>query len=270
MIKEALSLTSAMMFGAGGTMGGGAAVVPEKFYDYNYTGFGTRATSHIEEITYDKYQITDVHLHLMFPEFQSAYGSNACAPTAASMVVTYHDVKHKNLLPDYEPGFEYEGTYKFRQTETVNDMMKELYELMGTNSIEPGTSVSQFKTGMNKYYKEHGYNLQALKFATPFSIDTAKHYLGMQEPIVLFLNSYDYYPAFGVSIGDTKMRMVGYKKTAYHVAVAWGYQEFQFFKGDEVFRTDKYLIVSFGDGTSGYLNINDLSGIDEAYVFLVG
>ena len=48
-----------------------------------------------------------------------------------------------------------------------------------------------------------------------------------------------------------------------HVAVAYGYREYKFYNNQNNFRTDKYLLISFGNGTQGMLNINDTSKLDE-------
>ena len=211
--------------------------------------------------------MTDVHLDNLFPIYMSSYGTNACASTAGSMLVTYHDITYTNLLPNYNPGSIVNGTYKYRtQNSTINNLMVEMYNLMGTNTINPGTSVNQFKSGLSTYYSNHNYNISFTKLSNNLDSNTVTTYLEQEKPLILFLNSYDYYVGFGVTISDTSMTMDGVYKEVGHVVVAYGYRVYNFYEDGNLFRTDRYLIVSFGDGTTGYLSTNDTSYIDEVYV----
>ena len=63
--------------------------------------------------------------------------------------------------------------------------------------------------------------------------------------------------------------MVGIKSNSMHVVVAYGYQEFNFYEDNQLIRTDRYFIVSFGNGTNGYLSINNLNTINEAYAITI-
>ena len=241
----------------------------QSYYCDSYSGFGEGAVSHTEVVDYESYTMEDSHLEYFFPDYEASYGSNCCAPTAGSMLITYHDVMFTELLPDYTPGSFKNGIYKYRpQNMTIGNLMVEMYNLMGTNSVQPGTSVSQFKSGMTAYYNNHGYNIGFSK-VTNLSASNFKNLIEQQNPIVLFLNSYDYYASIGVSISDTQMRMVGTMKSVGHVVVAWGFRTYNYYMNGSIFKTSKFLIVSFGDGTCGYMAIENPGYIDEAYITTV-
>lgn len=249
-----------------------STIVPHTFktsyYCDSYSGFG-EGISHTEVIDFDSHTMEDSHLDYYFPDYEAAYGSNCCAPTAGGMLVTYHDVTYTELLPNYTPGSIRNGIYTYRlQNQTITNVMIDLYNLMGTNTINPGTSVTQFKNGMTSYYNNHGYNLGFTR-VTNFDPNNFKSLIEQQKPIVLFLNSYDYYASLGISMHETQMRLVGTKKDVGHVVVAWGYRTYNFYTNNNLFRTDKYIIVSFGDGTAGFLSVNETSFIDEAYITTV-
>lgn len=264
MIKKVFSFIYAVVLGLCSTI---IPINTESYYCDDYSGFGTGGVSHTEVINYDSYTMTDVHLDNLFPIYMSSYGTNACASTAGSMLVAYHDVNYTNLLPDYTPGSIKNGVYRFRsQNSTINNLMVEMYNLMGTNTVNPGTSVSQFMSGLSSYYTNHNYTISFTKLSNDLDSNTVTNYLEQEKPIILFLNSYDYYDSVGVSISDTTMRMVGYQKDVGHVVVAYGYRVYNFYQNGNLFRTDKYLIVSFGDGSTGYLSTNDTSYVDEVYV----
>lgn len=239
----------------------------DNYYCDSYSNSGTGGISHTVTINFDSYTMTDVHLDNLFPIYMSSYGTNACASTAGSMLIAYHDVNYTNLLPNYTPGSIKNGIYRFRsQNSTINNLMVEMYNLMGTNTINPGTSVNQFKSGLSSYYSNHNYNISFTKLANSLDTNMVTNYLEQEKPIILFLNSYDYYATSGININDSCMTLIGYQKEVGHVVIAYGYRVYNFYQNGNLFRTDRYLVVSFGDGTTGYLSTNDTSYVDEVYV----
>lgn len=239
----------------------------ESYYCDDYSGFGTGGVTHTEVINFESYTMSDIHLDYLFPIYMSSYGTNACASTAGSMLVTFHDMYYENLLPNYTSYYIRNGSYRFKpQNTTINNLMAEMYNLMGTNTINPGTSVEQFKSGLSTYYSNHDYNISFTKLSNNLDSNTVINYLEEEKPIILFLNSYDYYASSGITLTDSSMTIMGYQKEVGHVVVAYGYRVYNFYQDGNLFRTDKYLVVSFGDGTTGYLSINDTAYIDEVYV----
>lgn len=239
----------------------------EGFYcDTIYTDTSGNTTETKLEFNYDSFTYTDVHLNLYMPTYGNVDKSNSCACVAGLNILGYYDVTLTELIPNFEPGLEYEGTYYFHgNSNTTVALEAELYDLMGTNTIAPGTSVSQFKKGMSSYVNNKGYNISYNSCGKKFNISTATNYLNQQVPIVLFLNSYEYYPENLVHITTSKLTMSGKKSNNGHVVAVFGYRKYNFYKNNELLRSDNFLLVSFGDDTMGYLNINNLSCIDESY-----
>lgn len=231
----------------------------------NYAGLGT-AESHIETITYDSMDYEFIYTDILIPPYGSCYGTNGCAPTAGSIAVTYYDYYYTNLIPNYEPTYVSDGVVTFKQQNTTIAAMQEnLYNLMGTNTEAPGTSVAQFKTGMTSYFNTQGYNIGYNNVTNNINETYVKNLFNQEQIILLFLTSYDYYPDDGTDMGETEMSMLGYRKTAGHVVVAFAYVEFMFYNDNTLFRSDKYLYVAFGDSSRGYLPISNTSYIEEAY-----
>ncbi len=239
----------------------------EGYYcDNSFSGDIVGAVTHTEELSYDRYEEDYIDLDLTFPKYSGAYGTNACCPTAGTMLSAYYDVTYDDIIPNFTPGFYRNGKFVFRgQNTVISSTMEEMYNLMGTNTIQPGTSEAQFKSGLTKYFNNHGYNLSYNKLSSPLNLELVKSSISAQKPIILFLSKYDYFPLIGVTINDNEFSMVGYKKTVGHVAMAYGYHEFRFYRNNSLFRTDKYLLVSFGDGTIGYLTTNSSSIFDVSY-----
>lgn len=240
------------------------SVYKEDFYGTCYNGVGE--TEKINETIYfDNYDTITEFISITCPSYDTITQENSCAPMAATIVISYYDVTLSNLIPDYEPGFTYNGKFRFYPDSYTTLHLKEyLYELMGTNELGAGTSVSQFKNGMTKYVNDQDYDIQFNSLGNNI-ISKARNYFNNQVPVVLFLNSFEYYSMIGVTIKDDYISMVGTKSNSMHVVVAYGYQEFKFYENNQLTRTDKYFIVSFGNGTNGYLSINNLNTINEAY-----
>lgn len=266
MFKSFFIYALTAMFGFGGSVSYIPKEFTEKLYcDDIYSGYGT-ATSHTETLSYDYYEKSIVQVDLLTPDYCAAYGTNACAPTAGSIVTTYYDYYNPNLLPDYTPGGYYNNRFYFNaQNNTVNAMQEELYNLMGTNTIGSGTTSAQFKTGLSTYFTNAGYSLSYTDITSSLTIPNIIQAFEQEKPLVLFLNSYDYYPSGGFDIGDTSYNLTGLIKSAAHVVIACAYLQYEFYDETGLIKTENWLYVSFGDGTRGYMQIDNSGYIDEAY-----
>lgn len=268
MVKNFFIYTLTAVFGSTGCL----PFVPivesasELYYSDTSYGSGGSAVSHTETITYDSFDYNLINVDILVPEYGSAYGTNGCAPTAGSIAVAYYDYYNANLLPNYEPTYSYgDEVYWKTQNSTINTMQTELYNLMGTNTEADGTSVAQFKSGMTSYFNTQGYNISYNNVTSSINTTNVINLFNQEKIILLFLNSYDYYPDIGTTMGDTQMTMLGYQNNAGHVVVAFAYIAFNYYDNNTLFRTDEYLYVAFGDDTRGYISLEDTSYIQEAY-----
>lgn len=263
-------LSFALIFALNFYPAGFISKAQEDYYcDTSYNGSSVGETTSIVTIDFDNYTQQAEILDRLCPNYVNVTQLNSCAPMAASIVVGYYDVDYPNLIPNFEAGVYYSGGFKYKnQNSVVIAMKEELYNLMGTNSVNPGTSVSQFKSGFTKYVNKQGYNISYSSCGSTFNISTAKTYFEQQKPVVLFLNSYTYYSAEGIAFSEGNVSMVERKNTNGHVAVAYGYREYTFYKGGNA-TTNKYLLISYGDGSQGLLLINNLSCIDQAFAISI-
>ena len=244
----------------------GVKAMPEEGYycDTSYFETGGNYTYHNEIITFDYYTITDTHIARLCPVYTNYTQTNSCAPLAGSVVVGYHDATKTNLVPNFDPGYTYNGEYYFNATSsTMIGVKEQLYDLMGTNTVQPGTSQSQFKNGLRSYVEGKGYDITYT--TTGINYNSLKnHFETKEDPVVLFLNSYSYYDFGAMAETDTELRMYCKTSTTGHVVVAYGYQEHYFYTNNSLSRTEKFLVVVFGDGSEGFLSVNSTSGIDLA------
>ncbi len=225
---------------------------------------GSPETSQAVYKSYDTYSKQDWIIQYGMTEYNPINHLNGCAPCAGTIVIGYYDMFHTELIPNYEPGVWYEGQwYFYPMTETIGAVFEDVYTRMGTNTEAPGTSVNQFKTGLRSYVNSKGYNLTYNSCGT-INTETVKNYIQQEKPIVVFMNSYRYF-VDGIHNNDgNTLTLVERVGTNGHVVVAYGYREMYFTLDGESW-TEKYLIISFGDGSIGMLDINNMSQIDNAF-----
>ena len=234
------------------------------YCDTSYFNTGGDAVYEREEISFNSYTTDDIFMDRTCPSYKNLTQVNSCAPMAASIVVGYYDYEFPNLIPNHDAGFYLNGRFFYKaQDQQVIDAKEKLYDCMGTNSVAPGTSVKQFKSGLTQYVNNQGYNISISNCGKKFDLEQVKQSFRNQQPVVLFLNSYTYYDYNGISLNTNSMSMLRLQKDAGHVVVAYGFKQYKFYKNNSLFRTDNYLVVCMGDGTEGYLSINSTASIDE-------
>lgn len=217
-------------------------------------------------IEYDSYTVSSIYMDRMTPTYEGSYLANSCAPVAGISILGYHDVTKDNLIPNFTAGYVYEGEFYYRgQAQQVDDTLEELYDLMGTNTTGAGTTETQFINGFTSYVTGQGYNVTFNSCGSTFNKDTAISYLNSQIPIVMFLNTYVYYDDVCVRMGQTSAEMLRLTSPNGHVVSVFGYREYNFYRSGSIFRTDRYMVVSFGNGTAGLISISNLNTITGAY-----
>ncbi len=234
------------------------------YCDTSYMGDGSSYQFQQITIEFDTYTMSQVYLDRACPNYENITQLNSCVPMAGSIIVAYYDYEYEDLIPNFVTGAFYNGIFYYRaQGVPVDDMKEELYNLMGTNTINPGTSVTQFKNGLTQFLQNKNRTVSYLSCGSNIlDINTATSYFNQEIPIITFLNSYEYYTLAGIHFYDNYVTMNQYSSDNGHAVVAFGYREYNFYNNGSLFQTDKYLIVCFGDGTQGLIPINNLNRID--------
>ncbi len=255
---------------------GGFITVPTFAFATNEMTFcetysdGSGSYERISRDTYcDYYELYNTFIPKKVPAYSSVGLSNNCAGVAGTELIAYYDSVLPNLIPNFEPGYEWAGEYYFDgNTSQTVAVQNELYNLMGTNTTGDGTTINQFKKGITSYVNNQGYNI-SFSSCGKFNLNSALNFFNKNIPLIIFLNSYEYYAEIGISLEDNHVHMIGRKSTNPHVAVAFGYLEFDFFKDGAVFKKDKFLIISFGDDSLGYLSIDNYDCFEDSYAITI-
>ena len=235
------------------------------YCDTAYFESGTVYYNETETFTYDSYTVSQVFVTNGLPVYDNYTQTNSCAPMAGAILLAFYDYYYDDLIPDYTSACIYNNKFYYMgQSAKFNSLKEHLYDLMGTNTISQGTSLLQFVAGLTSYVNSQGFSMNFDYCGNGSNVNLFIEKFNNNTPVVVFLNSYDYTPFGNYSVTDTEMTLIKRVSSNGHVAVACGYREYHFFKDGVDFRTDKYLITSFGNGTQGLLKINDCSKMDTS------
>lgn len=192
---------------------------------------------------------------------------NGCAAITGANLIQYWDRFCPDLIPNYTPGSELVSHYLYKGESTETDkVMADLYNDMGTNTEASGTSISQFKSGFEKYIKRNGSYILTYSYCISsgkFDYNLAKSYINSGEPIILFLSTFN---IITLNSGDNS-NDISYTFSKYkHTMAAFGYKDITYTLTNGAQRNDKYLAVATGvrEFARGYFNISYKTNIDEA------
>lgn len=195
------------------------------------------------------------------------YGEESgCVPKMGVNLIVYLDKTYPNLIPNYEPGTEFLGMYMYKSdTAQTMSVFDQLYIDMETGT--DGATVSQFKSGMQKYVKRQGYNVSygSLMSWGSFKYDSAKTAVQAGKPIALFIKNYR---------GAKIVNQDGYDSIEYeitnnnHSIAGFGCLEVNYTLAGNKTRTDQYVNGAFGFGLygKGYVNIAKVTIADALTV----
>lgn len=194
--------------------------------------------------------------------------SNECAPVAGANIVQFFDRYKTNLIANYTPGSALGQSYLYKEFGTeLESVVGQLYSDMGTNSVNQGTTINQFKSGLSTYCERKGYSITYTSCMSNGSLNynLLKENINDGLPIVLFL--------YGFTISENNdngnSESISYNNyVAAHVMVGFGYREVTYTLSNGNSRTDKYVRVASGlnERKRGYYNINRNTTIDDAFI----
>lgn len=228
---------------------------------------GTDPVYETERIDYlyrseNKYNILPSIPTCMFGE------AGSCVAKMCTNLVVYMDKTYTNLIPNYEPGIAFMGSYMYRSdtTETMA-VYDQLYDDTGTDAN--GATVADFKSGFQKYVNRQGYsvNYTSLMSWWSFNFNSAKTAVQAGKPLAVFMSSYR-----GVKITKSD----GYDYLEYettngnHAMPGYGCLEVNYTLEGNQTRTDKYIhgALCVAEYRAGYINIEEVE-IDDAYAITI-
>lgn len=223
-----------------------------------------------DEIIYEYVNKTKDNYEMAYsvPYFHSSPFLSSCAAIAGANIIAFHDRYHDDLIPDYTPGSYVLGTlYRYKQESArITELVTELYYDMETD--DEGTTLENFKKGMQKYCARYGFNISfnSCMSGKSFNYSSAQNHIkNLNQPVALFLSNYN----VGVIIEGDNYDKVSYYyvSNVNHVMVGFGYRQLTFTYSSGSSETLNFIYVaSCNPGRPyGYFNPSYNVTVNDAF-----
>ena len=253
------------------TFAGSDEVLPDAVVEYLaedalYGDSGIVSGSTTVKVEFKSRSDDNYLMALSIPDFTSSPYLSSCACLAGANIVAYFDRFSTELIPNYEPGYEYMGYYfYYGGASSVPDLVTQLYSDMGTTESN-GTTTAQFLSGMNKYVKRAGYTFSysSVMSGGKLNYSSVKTSMKNNKPVALFLSGYN---VAEIAMNDTYDSIAYYLFSANHVMVGFGYEDVTYTYASGAKENMQFLYVASGAhiSPSGFFNINYNTKINDAY-----
>jgi len=229
---------------------------------------GTPGETITERIDWHRREVVTNRINPGIPGYMSSYN---CGVTAGGLVVAwYHHLPHINLIPNHNPGFWFNGVFRWaNSTAAVHNMFSNLHTRMGGLGPQ-GVTIPQFITGLGSYVlsQNHTMSLDSVRANNNELRPSFKTAIANGQPVSLFLYGFNVMGMSGLRSFDGHDTVFFVQYSGAHVMLAYGYHIISYFDENNVmFRQDTYLFVNTGfGGTGDLMRINSHATLDEALV----
>lgn len=167
------------------------------------------------------------------PKYNDISGRlNTCANVAGTIVLGYYDKDYDSLIENFTSTRVIMGHVLYAtQTDAVHAVMARLYDDMQTNVTEGGTTVANFKSGLQTYVNEQGRNISYTQVVSGQSLqaDACRQSLENGKPVVLFVSGYT---VISTSILSAETGVEEYYEQYYvgnHTVVGYGMRTIRYY-----------------------------------------
>ncbi len=198
--------------------------------------------------------------------------TNCCAGVAGAIAVGCFDRVYPEMVHGYDT---YNTRFKryvsmFSSTAfsgAIQGVINDLHVRMGTNTIQPGTTETQFLNGLTDYVAAKGQKLvpDSIVSGGQIRVDSLIAALQNDQPVALLATQYNTctWSATNISINNY---------SGAHIMIVYGYHEYTFYQGNTAVKTMPVLLVQTGVEILGdqYMYLNyDYATIQNAYALRV-
>ncbi len=252
----------------------GDAVSQATVEEYAAKGFGYSGDGSVTEVTQtvNNYATKETETYTIqydLPNYMgSVYGVTSCANTAGAIILGYYDRFYENLIPNYQSYTRIGSVVRYKTgTTEVFNLVNELYDLMGTDSYQLGTTFAGFQSGMQQYVTGKGYTYTTVNMFINGSLNMNSYKNAVQagKPVALFLSGFAMFKSLDEAIPTDTITSDFYNST--HATVGCGYKIDKYYNANgQLINTRNYLRIASGleEYDIGYLNINGLGQLDRA------
>ncbi len=221
-----------------------------------------------ETVNYTRREVVTVNLVNNAPLYTPISGlDNGCGSVAGAIVIGFYDKYYEDLIPNYTTYLPFNGKYKGNDATYIPKLMRELYTLMRTNVDDVGVSRDDCLNGLKAYVqgKNRSLEYEDIKNSNKVDYNSFKRAMNENKPVLLFCDKTVSYSVVSSSNSD---RIVGAVITSTaHIVVGYEYYEVNYYNGNNLFRTDRYIRIATGLSTVNvhWLKIDATDWCDGAY-----
>lgn len=221
-----------LMFGVVGSV---PPVSAEMFFADGYNG-STYVGSSTETIDYNTKSDTKISINGGLPKYYDvSVKKNTCANVAGSILLGYYDKDFDELIPDFKSARVIRDKILYSaQTNAVQNVIDDLYYRMNTNTAGNGTTIEDFKTGLEDYVTSKGRDITYESFVSNEHLDLAKYKQAINNkiPVAFFVSKYTLIDLFGISENN---KVDQYNLQHYggdHMLIGYGLREITYYNKD--------------------------------------
>ena len=196
---------------------------------------------------------------------------NTCANVAGTILLGYYDKDYDERIENFTSARVIRGrvTY-YTQTQEVQNAMARLYTTMKTNVTEGGTTVNNFKAGLQQYVNEHGRKIVYTKTVNNQSLQTDVYRDAIENkiPSVFCLSKYTLISEDSFSSDNgvdnfTKQHYVGN-----HMVIGYGLKIIRYFDAAGNLKQQLTLLevaTGYERDPIGYILLDDYGTLVDGY-----
>lgn len=197
--------------------------------------------------------------------------TNACGAISGTNVVVFYDRYYPNLLAGFDPGMMNGSIYCYfpdlSWSQTVN-ALESLYSLMQIPTVG-GTTSANFRSGLATFMANQGYTTSYTSFqstATMVNLSGLIAGINANKVGVIMCSTYNYITS--MNFNNERVYVVKKNCSTGHIMMVYGYETIGYYNDGVKFAEKTFLYVSSGysTGTQGFMELNDFSTIDEAWI----
>lgn len=197
--------------------------------------------------------------------------TNTCANVAGAIVLGYYDKTYDDLIENFTSARVIRDRVLYaKQTEAVEDTMARLYTTMKTNVTEGGTTVANFKTGLQTYVNEQGKNISYVDVISNESLQVEEYIQAIQNehPIALFVSKYTLISTVALDAESDVEEFYKQRYVGNHTVVCYGLRTIRYY--DESGRLTEQLdllmvATGYSHSPTGYILIDDYGTLVDGY-----
>lgn len=196
---------------------------------------------------------------------------NTCANVAGAIVLGYYDKSYDTLIENFSSARIIRDRVLYaKQTEAVDSTMARLYTLMKTNVTEGGTTVSNFKTGLQAYVEEQGRNIAYTQVIKNETLQERQYKLAIENerPIVLFVSKYTLISTTALDAESGAEEFYKQRYVGNHTVVCYGMRTIKYFDATGKLTEQMDLLkvaTGYDHSPTGYILIDDYGTLVDGY-----